>query len=446
MKLSKLAFWAALCSGGIGLPALAQTHSNGPGNTIALVGHHCDCGEAVCGCETVPDCGCETSSGCETDCCDSGCDSGCDGCGSASGFGSCLSGSGCFDSCCDCCLGDPYTLFGECGNVSAGGWLQAGYFNKGSQSRFNSYSDKVQLQQAWVFAEKALDTSCGFDIGGRVDFVYGTDGPDTQAFGTGTGWDNGWDNGAAYGSALPQLYGEVGYGDLSIKAGHFFTIIGWEVVAAPDNFFYSHAYTMYNSEPFTHTGALATYNASDDVTIWGGYVLGWDSGFDDNGDAFLGGASLALTDDLTLIYAAVGGRFAEQTFNGPAGGQKGYMHSIVLDYAVCDDVQYIFQSDFLDAEYSNGDQRDSIGVNNYLIKTINDCWAVGARFEWWNTKNQTPTSSDVFDLTFGVNYRPHANVILRPEVRFDWDSDRVVGLDNNANSQTSFAMDGILTF
>ena len=57
-----------------------------------------------------------------------------------------------------------------------------------------------------------------------------------------------------------KLYFEAGYGDLTVKIGHFYTIIGWEVVTAPDNFFYSHAYTMYNSEPFTHTGVLATYN------------------------------------------------------------------------------------------------------------------------------------------------------------------------------------------
>ena len=97
----------------------------------------------------------------------------------------------------------------------------------------------------------------------------------------------------AYGSAIPQLYLEAGYGDLSCKVGHFYTIIGYEVVTAPDNFFYSHAYTMYNSEPFTHTGALVLpTRLVTDMTIYGGYVFGWDSGFEDNGDAFLGGVSL----------------------------------------------------------------------------------------------------------------------------------------------------------
>ena len=33
-------------------------------------------------------------------------------------------------SCGDCCLGDPYSLFGDCCGVSVGGWLQAGYHSK----------------------------------------------------------------------------------------------------------------------------------------------------------------------------------------------------------------------------------------------------------------------------------------------------------------------------
>ena len=420
MKLSKLALVAALACGTYAGNVFADQT-----NDIQLVScESCDCGEPVCGCET----------SCDTDCCDSGCDS----CGMGCGMGSCL-------SCGDCCLGDPYTLFGECNGIAVGGWLQLGYHSR-ANSIFNTYPDNLQLQQAWLYAEKALDTSCGFDIGGRVDYLYGTDGPNTQAFGTQTGWDNSWDNGGQYGSALPQLYVEAGYGDLSVKAGHFYTVIGWEVVPATGNFFYSHAYTFNNSEPFTHTGALATYNASDDVTVWAGYTLGWDSGFDDNGDSWLGGVSLGVTDNLTLIYASTAGRFGEARNDG--AGERGYMQSIVADYAVTDSLQYIFQTDWLDTEGADGSNfRDTYGINQYLIKTINDCWAVGTRFEWWAPKNGDASSrSDVFDLTFGVNYRPHANVVIRPEIRWDWDSDRVAGLQNDAASQTTFGIDSIVTF
>jgi hypothetical protein len=65
-----------------------------------------------------------------------------------------------------------------------------------------------------------------------------------------------WDNGK-YGWAAPQSYIQLNKGDWDIKIGHFFTLVGYEVIPKTGNFFYSHSYTMFNSEPFTHTGALA---------------------------------------------------------------------------------------------------------------------------------------------------------------------------------------------
>ena len=372
------------------------------------------------------------------DCCDSGCDS-C--CAPSCGIGSRLRGL--LDR--NCCLGDPYTLFGECCGYSAGGWIQLGSHTS-ANSIFNTRPDELQLHQAWLYAEKAIDTRCGFDIGGRIDYIYGTDGPNTQAFGTDRrGWDNRWDNGNDYGHALPQVYFEAGYGDLSVKMGHFYTIIGYEVVGATGNFFYSHAYTFNNSEPFTHTGVLATYDLNCNVDVWAGYSLGWDSGFSDNGDAFLGGVSLSLTDDLSLIYATTAGRFGEARFNGV---EQGYMHSIVADYQVNDCLQYVFQNDVLSTEDAAGNNvRDTVGINQYLIRTINDCWAIGGRMEWWNVQNGAAvTDSDVYALTLGVNYRPHANVVVRPEIRWDWDDDSVAGLEDGDDSQTTFGMDTIITF
>ena len=349
-----------------------------------------------------------------------------------------------------CDLGDPYSLFGEHCNYSAGGWVQLGYTDKPLPA-FNTYDDHFQLQQAWLWFEKAIDTSCGFDIGGRIDYVYGTDGPNTQAFGTGQrGWDNEWDNGSQYGHAIPQLYLEAGYGDLSVIMGHFYTIIGYEVVPATGNFFYSHAYTFNFSEPFTHTGALAKYTPNDDVTVWAGYSLGIDSGFDDNGDSFLGGISLALTDDLTFTYATSAGRLIEPWSGVTAPinlAITGYQHSIVADYQVTDSLNYVFQSDVLESDFSDGtNARDTVGINQYLIKTINDCWGVGGRFEWWNVETGPAADQDLYALTLGVNYRPHANVIMRPEVRFDWDDDGFGALENGDDDQTTFAFDTIITF
>ena len=182
---------------------------------------------------------------------------------------------------------------------------------------FNDVPDNVNLNQQWFYVEKTVDGSCGCDLGGRIDVVYGTDAQKTQAFGNpnagvrGDGFfDASWDHGE-YGLAMPQLYGEVAYDDLAVKVGHFFTPMGYEVIPATGNFFYTHSYTMFNSEPFTHTGVLATYTGYEDLTLYGGWTLGWDTGFDqlNSGSNFLGGFSAELDDNVTFTYICTAGNF-----------------------------------------------------------------------------------------------------------------------------------------
>jgi hypothetical protein len=400
-----------------------------------------NCGSSYCGgCDSVPACGCEN-----------GCD----------GF-DCPSSGILDDGCMDCELGDPYTLLGHCGNFKMGGWVQLGYHNKNLQL-FNNRKNEYQLHQAWLYAEKELDTCNGYDIGGRIDYVYGTDAQNTQAFGiSNSHWDNSWDNGSlanGYGNALPQVYFEAGYGDFRIKAGKFFTIIGYEVVTAPDNFFYSHAYTFNYSEPFTHTGALITYNLNEDVEVYGGYVMGWDSGFEDNGDAYLGGASITLTEDITITSTTVGGRLNEKLVRlGPVNlAERGWMHSTVAEVKLTDRLDYVFQQDILNSEIASGQGfRETYGINQYLFHTLNDCFATGLRFEWWNVDRDSffltgGNEANFYTLTLGANIKPHANIVVRPEIRWDW-QDPSLFLEDSASEfpfdgrQTTFGIDSIILF
>ena len=217
----------------------------------------------------------------------------------------------------------------------------------------------------------------------------------------------------------------VARGDWSVKAGHFFTLVGYEVVSAPDNFFYSHAYTMNNSEPFTHTGFVATYSGLENVELYGGWTAGWDTGFDQfgGGSNFLGGASLTVNDNSTLTYITTIGDFGAR-----GAGSSSYGHSLVLDTAVSNELNWILQSDYVDDGLVT-----QYGINNYLIYTVNDCLGYGLRTEWWHSAGM-----DFYEVTGGVNYRVHSNVIFRPEVRWE---DFATGSD-----QTIFGIDAIFTF
>jgi hypothetical protein len=362
----------------------------------------------------------------------------------------CTPGSNCDPTCdngcdststeCDCYLfpgefGLSKLLFCEDSPYSVGGWVQMGYHSR-SDGTFNTNPNRVNVHQTWLYAERVADGSEGLDWGFRVDFMYGTDADDTQAFGNNPGrWDfqNGWDRGGGYGFALPQLYGEVAMGDLSVKAGHFYTLLGYEVVTAPDNFFYSHAMTMYNSEAFTHTGVLGTYTVNEDVTLYGGWTLGWDTGFDqfDGGSNFLGGASVGLTDDLTVTYILTAGNL------GWIG--EGYTHSIVADYAVTEKLNYVFQSDLVRVKNA-GVGFNTIGINQYLLYHFNDCFGVGGRGEWWKADGQS-----VYAITGGVNYKPHRNFIVRPEVKYQWgDANNAGGIP--VREGAIFGIDAIVTF
>jgi hypothetical protein len=50
-------------------------------------------------------------------------------------------------------------------------------------------------------------------------------------------------------------------------------------------------------------------------------------------------------------------------------------------------------------------------------------------------------------LTGGVNYKPHANLVIRPEVRYNWSPTNLVSAQNGAAfNNTVFAIDAVLTF
>lgn len=352
-------------------------------------------------------------------------------------------------------LGDPWTLQGAiCGNdpcnppvVTFGGWTQNGY-HSASTGLFNSHPDQLVSHQNYFFAERVADGSEGLGFGFRGDYLYGADAQDTQAFGDPNApdghWDNEWDRGI-YGSAIPQLYAEVAMGDLSVKAGKFYTLVGYHVVTAPDNFFYSHPFTMYNSEPFTHTGVLGTYTASDSTTLYGGWVAGWDTGFDrfsdgdeSRGSAAIFGVSQGLGDALTVTYIGLAGDM------GVVG--EGYNHSVVADFALTDKLNYVVQSDYTNLNF------DSISLVNFLFYTINDKWGVGGRAEWWKQNLLTNGGwESAYEVTAGINYRPIANLVIRPEYRYQWGSDSITNLAGwrgqpAAIDEGIFGIDAILTF
>jgi hypothetical protein len=382
------------------------------------------------------------------------------------------------------------------GKGKGGGGLFAGFIAVGGAynvdnptSRMNgpmTFNDRedIGVNQLYLSLGRDADTGgCGWDFGGRVDVLYGTDYIFTQSAGLETKDDgdnalNGvtsnkrWFN--QYGLALPQAYGEVAYNNVSLKVGHFYTIMGYEVVAATGNFFYSHAYTMQYGEPFTHTGGLVTASAGQ-MTGYAGVVNGWDK-TDAVSDkmAFLSGATYTDACDrysltATFIAGEEDGIAAAAITPTPR-----YLASLVFVYNVNCKVQSVMQCDmgWQEDVFGPGVDAEWYGFNSYLFYTLNDCWKVGMRSEWFRDDDGARLSAapiraggpggivgmlpggpsdlagNYYQVTLGANYTPRENIMIRPEVRWDWSDGTVAAPfdDFTSDSQMTLSMDGIVTF
>lgn len=387
-----------------------------------------------------------------------------------------------------CSTCDPWRLFPEVGNGwTIEGWVAGGAtFNadhptsryNGPQT-FNDRDREFQLNQLYLSMGRDADNGgCGWDWGGRMDLLYGTDYVFTQSAGLELQPDgtNAWNGHRHYGLAMPQVYGEVAYNDLSVKVGHFYTIMGYETVTATNNFFYSHAYTMQYGEPFTHTGALATYNYNCNWDFYGGIVNGWDK-FDAVTDkmAFLGGATYTPDHErYTLTGTFISGQEDGIAVVPAPTTRTGY--SIVFDYDINCRLKYVLQHDNFWQDNTGvvaGEDAEWYGINQYLFYTVNDCWKLGVRAEWFrdddgaraagfgspiresaafngagNAIPQAAAAGNYYNITVGANWTPRSNLTVRPELRFDW-SDGTIGQpydDFTKDSQMTAALDAILVF
>ncbi len=222
------------------------------------------------------------------------------------------------------------------------------------------------------------------------------------------------------------------------------------MIPSGGNFFLSRQLTFYNSEPFTHSGAFATYSASDSIQIHGGWTAGWDTGFKRFNDSstFLGGTTITLSDKATFTHMLCVGNFGQRG--------DGAVNSSILSYNWTDKWTSVHQADVLGTNASNGPfaasfqgasgQADnSTGQINYLFYTVNDKVRLGTRQEWYKADGVSYNT-----VTYGVNVTPVSNLVVRPEVRHMWapgarNSAAAPGHEDLFN-ETVFGVDAILTY
>src|SRR5579872_5605826 len=344
-------------------------------------------------------------------------------------------------------------------------------------------SNDYQLNQLWIYIERATDTTKkDWDVGGRFDAFFGTN----YRFDTETGLENNNfrfnSQHAFYGFALPQFYLETAYKKVKVKWGHFISPVGYFTVDMTQNFFNTLPYTFQYGEPFTHTGAVATYTVNDRWTLGGGVVRGWDN-FDGSG---VGTKNLAPIAQITYTWEDKSSLYYFSIFSNEANGfgtdvSPRYLQTMVYSKPLTEKLNYVAQSDFgIQSNTNNavgGGTSRWYGLNQYLFYVQNERWTWGFNFEWFRDEEgfrvggflpippATPANSatrglptnrsgyvgNFFQWTMGPKIQLHKNVFLRPNLRFDlFNGVATTGLqpysDGNKNYQSILGTDLVILF
>jgi hypothetical protein len=398
--------------------------------------------------------------------------------------------------------------------LELGGWINGGAtYNANNPSdgfngtvTFADRANRFQLNQFNLFMQRPV-TSEGtkWDIGGRFDFLFGTDAIYAQAFGisafdenTGEPSNRGnWDlnlcckSTRTYGIALPQAYLEayipIGNG-LNIKAGHFYSPLGYETVPSPNNFFYTRAYILNSGEPFTHTGLLANYTVNANLSVLGAATTGsatggWDGGFDKQLDNWGGLAGIIWTSDDKRSSALVGGTYGQTATNEPW-----IMYNVVLQHRITPRTHLVVHHThgwaskiFLPDGIKNAEW---YSVNTHLTYDLFHDLSIGIRAERFNDRDGWRVFSpyrilsatnnkgvsyagdmpfigapaDYYAVTLGMNWKPAKRlrmdwkplqkVNIRPNIRYD----RADGIDmafrpfDGRKDQFLFSLDATIPF
>lgn len=406
-------------------------------------------------------------------------------------------------------------LFRDSG-IKVGGWINAGAtFNPNFPGNgyngpvtFADRANRFQLNQFNIFIQRTVLTEGkSFDIGGRFDFMFGTDAIYTQAFGippfdvnSGQPLNRGnWDldlccsSTRTYGIALPQAYAEVyvpvGNG-LNLKVGHFYSPTGYETVAAPDNFFYTHAYTFNNGEPFTHTGLMGNYSINKNWSLMGGATTGsatggWDGGFNKQLGNWGGLGGITWTSNDMRSSINVTGTYAETSTrsNQPWG-----MYSVVLQHRVTTKTHFVLHHThgYAGGVLLNGSPKNAewYGISTHLYYDLLEDLSIGVRGEWFHDRDgfrvfspfrvlaatnhtgfsfagafaPTAVPADYYAVTLGMNWKPAKRLKvdwkpmqklnIRPNIRYD----RADGIDqsyrpfDSRKDQFLFSVDATIPF
>jgi hypothetical protein len=312
---------------------------------------------------------------------------------------------------------------------------------------FDFENQDPTLNQVMLYAERGTDAAKAWDLGFRIEALYGADARFTASNGM---FDELDDNENTF--DLTQVYGEVvipvGNG-IKTKVGKFITPIGYELVTPSGNAFYSHSF-LFGIVPFAHTGVLGTYEIGDNLSVSFGLSRGWDQALEDNNDAIdaIGVVAYTVDDKTSLTFSFT---------TGPEQDDNNGRYRTALDFIgtrqVNDELTLAVNATYVfDAQAGqDGDDAQTYGVAGYIGYELCPCATLNGRLEWFNDTSRVDGFDAVlYEATVGVSLTPFddgylSNLVIRPEVRWDY-ADNDVFDGGTDDQQLTLAVDAYITF
>ncbi|HTK74709.1 MAG TPA: outer membrane beta-barrel protein [Gemmataceae bacterium] len=320
-------------------------------------------------------------------------------------------------------------------NLKLYGWVDSAFTASSDRHEqlpmgFNYRANEYHVQQAWIRFERPVDqTAATPTFGFRTDTFAGIDYRFTIArglFDRQLTANDGEPN--TYGVDPVQFYAEayfpqIGRG-LDVKLGRFFAQFGYESIDTTQCPFVSRSYNFIY-DPFTHTGLLTTLKLTDEWSVQNGVVTGCDVFFGPAvNPCYVGSVKWAPPTgrDSVLFSTILGsGRFDQKdSFHNPE------IFDVVYTHKFSDRFSYV-----LDALYGLTWNVPEIGFANwwatdhYLSYILTPRLTANGRLEFFDDVQGQRTGFPGLYIapTAGVTFKPNKYIALRPEVRYDYNTE-----------------------
>jgi hypothetical protein len=292
---------------------------------------------------------------------------------------------------------------------------------------FNYRANDFLLQQNWVRFERPTDQKATVPtFGFRWDNILpGSDYRFTIARGLFDEQLHHGGNPPTYGIDPVQFYGEAYFPQvcrgLLIRVGRFFCQYGNESIDATQNQIGSRSYAFIY-DPFTHTGTMAQIQLDEAWSVQSGLETGSDIFIAPGATpTYMGSVKWAPPRGRATAFFGV--ILSDPRFDEAHNFNRPQIFDFIFTYKLDERMTYTFEGLYgYQVEVPNIGFANWYSTVHYLNRQLSPRTSGTLRLEFFDDiQGQRTGFPGLYTaLTAGVNFKPRAEVVLRPEVRYDY--------------------------